>query len=242
MRKPLVFLALIAMVAGVLAATATATAKGEDEQGVRTWQVTITNLTPEVAGNPGDSTQPLSPPLAIVHSKKADVWSVGKIASSGVAAIAEDADNGPLTSALAGSRGVRSVETFTKDNGAGAPPVIFSADSLSFAVTTRGEEDRLTLLSMLVNTNDAFAGLDALHLRGKGGTYYAMAYDAGSEANNQLENSIPGPCCTGPGVRDETADLIAPHAGILPGVGGLTPAQWGWGDGPAAMIVVERIR
>lgn len=239
MRKPLVFLALIAMVAGVLAATATATAKGEDEQGVKTWQVTITNLTPVVAGNPGGSSQPLSPPLAIVHSKKAEVWSLGTVASAGVAAIAEDADNGPLTSALDGTPGVRSVETFTKDNGAGAPPVIFSAGSLSFTVTTRGEEDRFTLLSMLVNTNDAFTGLDALHLRGKGGTYYAMAYDAGSEANNQLANSIPGPCCGNPGVRDPTADPIAPHAGIV-GVGDLTPAQWGW-SGPAAMIVVERI-
>jgi hypothetical protein len=233
MRKPIVLLVLVAAVAGLLAATATATAGGDS--GVKTWRVTITNLTPN--NGPGAS-QPLSPPLAVVHSTKVDVWSLGAIASTGVAAVAEDADNGPLTGGLSGAAGVRSVATYTKDNGPAVPPVIFSADSLTFTVTSRGSENRLTLLTMLVNTNDAFTGLDALHLKGKGGTYYAMAYDAGSETNNEDADFIPGPCCGHAAVRAPTSDLIAPHAGIL-GIGDLDHAMWGW-NGPAAKIVVER--
>jgi len=38
--------------------------------------------------------------LIVVHSRQADVWGVGEIASHGVAAIAEDANNAPLESAL----------------------------------------------------------------------------------------------------------------------------------------------
>ena len=64
----------------------------DDDSATRTWDVTITNLT-----RPGS--QPLSPPLFVVHSKRADVWSLGDIATHPVAAIAEDANNGPAESA-----------------------------------------------------------------------------------------------------------------------------------------------
>src|SRR5687768_2434331 len=79
-------------------------AAGSSSKPQRSWQVTITNLT-----RPGS--QPLSPPLVVVHSRRADVWSLGQIASHGVAAIAEDADNSVLESALAGQRGILSVQT-----------------------------------------------------------------------------------------------------------------------------------
>ena len=97
MRK-LILLGLI-----VLAATASPSAGGggrdeRDDDAAKTWRVTITNLTPPEPGAPGS--QPLSLPLFVVHSRQADVWGVGEIASHGVAAIAEDANNAPLESAL----------------------------------------------------------------------------------------------------------------------------------------------
>lgn len=224
---------LVALVAG---AVLTGAALAGDDGGVKTWRVTLQNLTP--ATGPGAS-QPLSPPLVVVHTQAADAWSVGSRASAGVAAIAEDADNGPLAAALTGAPGVRSVATILKDNGAGAPPVVFPSSSVSFEVTTRGAENRLTLLSMLVNTNDAFTGLDSVRLRGQGGTLYAMAYDAGSEANNEDAAFIPGPCCGSPGVRDATSDPIAPHPGIA-GTADLDADAYGW-DGAVARITYERV-
>jgi hypothetical protein len=223
---------------GALAAAAVLTGAalaGEDD-GVKTWRITLTNLTP--ATGPGAS-QPLSPPLVAVHSTKADAWSVGSVASAGVAAIAEDADTAPLTVALTGAPGVRSVTTVPKDNGAGVPPVVFPGSSLTFEVTTRGEESRLTLLSMLVNTNDGFTGLDSLLLQGQGGTLALMAYDAGSEANNEDAGFIPGPCCGSAGVRDATVGPIAPHPGIA-GTGDLDPMVYGW-SGAVARVTYERV-
>lgn len=224
MRR-LTWVALLALGAAMLA-VGTAGAN----QGSQTWRVTITNLTPPGPGAPGS--QPLSPPLIAIHSNKADVWSVGDIASHGVAAVAEDADNSVLESALPQLDGVETVMTV-----AGGP--IPSGASRTFEVESDGSFNRLSIVTMLVNTNDAFTGLDSLHLHGRGETHSTMAYDAGSEANNELESHIPGPCCNNPFVRAPEGRLIRPHEGIL-GVGDLSPALYDWND-PVARIAIERI-
>jgi hypothetical protein len=219
MRRILLLAVALALALGLTAASATA------DQGARTWRVTVENLTP--AGS-----QPLSPPLFVVHGKRVDVWSVGEIANHGVAAIAEDANNSVLESALPSLPGVRDVFT-----GAGGP--IPSGTSQSYVVEANGAHDRLTLLTMLVNTNDAFTGLDSLRFRNQGTMVFRMAYDAGSERNNELASHIPGPCCNNPFVRDPEGALIAPHTGIT-GVGDLDPAVYGWTE-PVVKITVERI-
>jgi hypothetical protein len=215
------------------ALTVTPALAGDEEgegDGTRTWRVTITNLTPLGPGAPGS--QPLSPPLFVVHSRRADVWSVGEIANHGVAAIAEDANNAPLESALPHVNGVKAVFT-----GAGGP--IPSGATRSFTVETSESFDRLSIVTMLVNTNDAFTGLDAFHLRGNRASVPTMAYDAGSEKNNELKAFIPGPCCGNAFVRDPEGALIRPHEGIT-GRGELSPAVYDWPE-PAARIVIERV-
>src|SRR6266545_3338865 len=204
-------------VLGLTAAAALATvalAAPASAGGSTTWKVTVTNLTPPGPGAPGS--QPLSPPLFVLHSNKAHVWRVGELASHGVAAIAEDADNRVLESALPQLPGIRTVFT-----GAG------------------GRFDRLSVVTMLVNTNDAFTGLDALRLGGRGATLERMAYDAGSEANNELVGFIPGPCCNHPFVRDPEGELIRPHPGIS-GAGELDPALYGWQD-PVVRFAIQRV-
>ena len=226
MRR-LTLLACMALVTAALAAGgAWADDDGEDDGNARagTWRVTIANLTP--AGS-----QPLSPPLFVVHSKRVDVWSVGDIASHGVAAIAEDANNAPLESALPQLDGVKTAFT-----GAGGP--IPPGASRTYTVETSGRSSRLTVLTMLVNTNDAFTGLDSFRLRGQSASLATMAYDAGSERNNELRSHIPGPCCNNPFVRDPEGALIRHHEGIT-GRGELSPAVYDWDD-PAARITVER--
>jgi Spondin_N len=222
------FLALIG--AAVAVAGLMAVGVGADDDDTKVWRVTIENLTPAGPGAPGS--QPLSPPLFVVHSSRADVWSVGDIASHPVAAIAEDANNAPAASALARLRGVR--EVFT---GAGGP--IPSGASGTYMVETEGRFDRLSVVTMLVNTNDAFTGLDSFRLRGDGAVRRRMAYDAGSERNNELAAFIPGPCCNNPFVRDPEGKLIRMHPGIV-GVGDLDPAVYGWEE-PVAKISIERV-
>ena len=229
MRK-LILLGLVALATAALAVGPAFADDEHEDDATKTWHVTITNLTPPGPGAPGS--QPLSPPLFVVHSKQADVWSVGEIASHGVVAIAEDANNAPLASALPALPGVKTVLT-----GAGGP--IPSGVTRSFTVETSGRFNRLSVVTMLVNTNDAFTGLDSLRLRGHGSSHETMAYDAGSEKNNELKSHIPGPCCGNPFVRDPEGALIAPHEGIS-GRGQLRPALYDW-DGAAARITIERV-
>jgi hypothetical protein len=223
-----ILLALLAAFAAAALLTGAATAD-DDDGDTKTWHVTVANLTPPGPGTPGS--QPLSPPLFVVHSGNADVWSVGDIASHGLAAIAEDANNTVLESALPALPGVKTVFT-----GAGGP--IPSGQSRTFTVETSGLFNRLSLVTMLVNTNDAFTGLDSLRLRGRGGTHMTISYDAGSELNNELESHIPGPCCNNPFVRDPEGGLIRPHQGIT-GTGDLDPILYDWPE-PAARIMIQR--
>jgi hypothetical protein len=229
MRRFLVFALGTLLATALLIAPASGSDEDDDDGRTKVWRVTIQNLTPPGPGAPGS--QPLSPPLFVLHSSRADVWSVGEIASHGVAAIAEDADNSVLESALPQVHGVKSVAT-----GEGGP--IPSGAARTYTVETKGKHNRLTALTMLVNTNDAFTGLDSLRLRGEGARLETMAYDAGSERNNELKSHIPGPCCGNAFVRAPEGNLIRIHEGIT-GRGQLDPAKYDW-EGPAARITIER--
>jgi Spondin_N len=230
--KRLSLTGLLALITGALVIGPASGSHDDDDDGGKSklWHVTIQNLTPPGPGAPGS--QPLSPPLFVVHSSRADVWSVGDIASHGVAAIAEDADNSVLESALPQVDGVKSVMT-----GAGGP--IPSGVARTYTVETNGKFNRLSVLTMLVNTNDAFTGLDSLRARAGGSTLEKMAYDAGSERNNELKSHIPGPCCGNAFVRAPEGNLIHMHEGIT-GRGDLDPAKYDW-DGPAARIMIEPV-
>jgi len=67
--------------------------------------------------------------------------------------------------------------------------------SVQFALSTSGGNDHLSLTAMLVPTNDGFVGLDALSLPTASGTYrYTLnAYDAGTEANDEIVNGGGAP-------------------------------------------------
>lgn len=199
---------------------------------LRDYTVTVENLTP--AGS-----QPLSPPVIVVHTDHADVWSVGALATHPVAGIAEDANNGPAVAAFGALRGVRSAATGVDRTASGAAPIAPGA-SQTYLVRAR-QGDRLSLLSMLVNTNDGFTGLDALRLRSGTVTVRTHAYDAGSEVNDQLAAHIPGPAGNSPFVRNPEGAVIAMHPGIAAGVGDLTPETHGW-TGPVARITVGPAR
>ena len=213
---------LLAAALGLTLAPAASTA-GADSSGAREWRVTIQNLT---------GAQTLSAPLLVVHGKQADVWEAGTIANHGVAAIAEDGNTAVLESALPGLPGIRQVRAGAE----GIPP----GQTRTYSVNASGAHDRLSIVTMLVDTNDGFTGLDAVQFRNRGYSVDAPAYDAGSERNNELRAFIPGPCCGSPFARDPEGQVIRPHAGIA-GVGDLDPAVWGW-TGPVARITVAPVR
>jgi len=213
--------------AGVALAATAAIVPNAAEAGSRgptaTYQITIVNHT---------DAQPLSPVGAVVHRGGTDVWSTGQPASAAVAAVAEDAALPVFVATYDQVRGVRSASV-----GGDAP--IGPGQTITFELEGR-RSDRLSLVSMLVNTNDAFTGLDAVRLGNGTRTFDVGAYDAGTEVNNELPAFIPGPAGNSPGVRDPEGGVISPHEGIVGQPGGIDPAVYDWDD-PVATITVERL-
>jgi hypothetical protein len=220
--------AVTALALGLLAAAAV-----EAAPPTRTYRITIQNLMPTTSLG---GSQTLSPALVVVHDRSFDLWSVGEPAHQAVMDVAEDALTATGTSIF---RTVGGVETVIE---AGTP--IAPGSQVSFEITSDGDARYLSLVTMLVNTNDAFTGLDAIHLTGGTKTYRVYAYDAGTEVNDQLRASIPGPCCndlTRAGTTENNP--ITRHTGILASTGDLTPEIWGWNvNQPVALITVERLR
>jgi len=193
------------------------------------YTVTITNLTYD---------QIISPPVVVVHDGQFSLFDPGQPAGGELAALAEDGMTGPLVGLLEVSQGVADYAVAA----GGIPP----AASISVEVQIQGSAKMLSVAGMLVSTNDAFVGLDGLALpfglfnSSRGMTADAHAYDAGSEANTESCDHIPGPPCGNPGMRvtDGAEGFIHVHRGIQ-GTGDLDATMKDWNN-PVARIRIER--
>ena len=162
------------------------------------------------------------------------MFRVGKTASDALAQIAEDAINGPMLEALQSSSHVYDV--------AQGDGVVFPGESARYEIRAAGGQRRISMAFMLVNTNDGFAGVDALRLPRPNEdeiVVHLSAYDAGSELNTELRSHIPGPCCEGGGMGEDTSEPIHAHEGLL-GIGDLDPSTWGWAE-PVARLTIRRM-
>lgn len=194
------------------------------------YEVTITNVT---------RGQVFTPIVVASHKDGFHLFSAGQPASVELEQIAEGGDTGPLETSLRGSPDVLEVA----DSGAPLPP----GQSVTVMVNTRGQFDHLSVVSMLVPTNDAFFALNGVEgPKGKNtSVLYVPAYDAGTEANDELCTSIPGPpvLCNGEGFnasREGAEGYIHIHAGIH-GIGDLVAAERDWRN-PVARITIRRVR
>ncbi|MEM6985135.1 MAG: spondin domain-containing protein [Pseudomonadota bacterium] len=145
--------------------------------------VSITNLTHGMY---------FTPRLLIAHTGAVDLFEAGTPASAGLTAIAEGGDTSVTANALdAGFASAQRNQTF---GGLLAP----SSTSADYTFETN-DHPYLSLATMLVPTNDAFAGLDSWRIPTAPGTYTVNlnAYDAGTEANDEINSG--NTTLTGPG-------------------------------------------
>lgn len=192
--------------------------------GPQTFELTITNLTPG---------QIFSPVLVATHDASASVFRAGGKASPELAILAEDGDNTPLQALLLTLPAVHDVAS-----GSG---MVMPGASQSILIEATQDSRLLSLASMLVTTNDTFAGIDSLRLPAGSEAIFAFAYDAGSEANSELCNYIPGPPCGSAGMHDPAqSEGVITVANGIHGIGDLQPATWDW-RGPVAQIVIRRL-
>ena len=151
-----------------------------------TYQLKITNLMPN---------QSLTPLLAATHTSAFSVFVAGTSATSGVKTMAEDGNVAPLSTTLNGNASVMQVAT---GSGLTTPAV-----TTTLNIVGGGSFNWVSIVAMLIPTNDTFVGArTTLPAAGELKVIYANAYDAGTEVNDQLCASIPGPNypeCGGPG-------------------------------------------
>ncbi len=194
------------------------------------FEVTLENLSPATGDG---ASQPFSPPLFATHTIRYHLFKVGTYASNELAQIAQDAVSAPMIDLLNQAPQVHDV---VQGDG-----VILPGKKTTVRIKARPGFSKLSLVSMLVNTNDAFTGIDAVRLPRFGtAVYYLKAYDAGTEKNTELAAHIPGPCCGNPFNGIETHQRIKVHKGIQ-GIGDLDPEMYGW-EQPVARLTIKMVQ
>ncbi|CAM9317205.1 unnamed protein product [Ascophyllum nodosum] len=183
--------------------------------------------------------QPFSPVLVVAHTSDVALFQEGLPASDAIKLMAEDGDNSALLE-LAGSD---DVAPFICGAAVGEAP-LFPGETtrLSLMVDDEvcGDNAKFSLVSMLINTNDAFVGIDTDDLDTT--KVFPPAYDAGTEANNELCACIPGPACDADSGNLEDGPgegYIHINRGVH-GVGDLTASVHDWRN-PVAEVFVARL-
>lgn len=204
-------------------------------------QVRITNLT---------NAQPLSPVAVIMHRSGFNSFMDGEVASTALEILAEGGDN---TDVLSEARDADEHVASGTTVGPVPPRTISPPVTLTvpFAALT---DLRLTVLSMLVHTNDAFTGVNAAGVGSRvvSGSVRLTGptWDAGTEANNERGDSMPGPDFAGEGfnaARDDPINRVRFHQGVVTqasvesGFAASSLLERHRFDNPTSRIVVTRV-
>jgi len=194
----------------------------------KVFEVEVTNIT---------HNQPFSPAAIVLH-QTGSMWTLNQPASDALEQMAESGDNSQLLS-----------ESYVTASSSGTG-IIGPGASESIDVETTEEGDlMLSVGTMLVNTNDAFTGLNSINVTnlavGDSLSYRSAAYDAGTEGNTESAGTIPGPADGGEGfnsVRDDL-DRVYRHPGVVTVNDGLTSSvldQSHRFDNPVVSITIRR--
>lgn len=193
------------------------------------YEVTLTNIT---------RGQIFSPAVVYTHTRAMKpLFMPGQPASPEVAGVAEDAMLDPLVESLSNSANVRKVAVLT-----GAEGPILPGETATIIIEGSHWASQVSLMGMLVSTNDAFYGINGARAPMAGSKAYQLpAYDAGSEANTERCEHIPGPPCGHGGVRvtEGAEGYVHIHAGIH-GIGDLEPTEADWNN-PVALLKVRKL-
>jgi len=199
-----------------------------------TYQVIVTNLT---------YAQPMSPVALVLHNE-GQLWSVGEMASVALENLAESGDNSAVLA-----------ESIVLSGQGGAGLILPGmSEMVDVSYTVSDENNAPTMLSlatMLVNTNDAFTGINALAINnlavGESISLTTSSYDSGTEKNSELMTTIPGPAGggTGEGFNAERNDIdkVAMHSGVVSADDGLMVSaltQAHRFDNPTLAVMVTR--
>lgn len=224
----------------LLMALALTAVSNVDAANTRTYEVTIVNLT---------DGQWFTPPVVVTHRSNMRLFQINKEASVGIQEIAENGNLAPMIEMLEGDSRVVDFEVVA----AGDPPPLAPGSQISAEIEASSNSDRLSLVSMLICTNDGFTGRNRLRLPRRVGntvTYAMPAYDAGTEINTEDFADIVPPCPALTGVETTVEGTgasnpalaengkITGHPGITGGAG-LDPEIHDWIGGTGVVVITR---
>lgn len=194
----------------------------------RVYEVSITNLT---------RGQAFTPILVASHKHGPSLYTLGSPASSELAIIAESGNTAPITAKLKATG--RTIDV--KDSGGLLQP----GATVTMRLNAKGAR-YFSMVAMLIPTNDAFVALNGIHLPKRSASHLAIAYDAGSEPNDEMCANIPGPVCGGEGASPDAGGegYVHVHAGIRSAgddVNLLDAGERDWRN-PVALVKIKRVR
>lgn len=212
---------MLALAGAVAFAGASAASASE-----RTYRITVTNITKGLF---------FTPTIVASHNQATHFFTVGDPASESLAAMAEGGDIVPLMNDYLENDRVADIQNTAGLLGPGETAVL--------TMTSEAGSRHFSAGAMLLPSNDFFYGLDSVLLptSKRRVTYFAQAYDAGSEPNDELCINIPGPQCGGEGVSPDVdgEGYVYPAPGFH-GEGDLSVSAYHW-QGAVAKITVNLI-
>lgn len=217
------------------------------------YTVQITNLT---------YSQPFAPAAIILHESGYHAFAEGETASMGIEVMAEGGNPSMVI-----EEAMDSTDFLDAQNSGGILGPRTTGDTFTLVVPELDADDlRLTVTTMLVNTNDAFTGLNAANVSnmavGDAKTFMTVTWDAGTEANTETAATMPGPAAGAAGgggeaagydpVRDDLANVVRLHTGVTTNANATDPSREGLAtsvlneghrfDFPTSRVVITRTR
>ncbi len=190
--------------------------------------------------------QPFTPPVLATHDRDTELFDRGEAASFEVKEIAENGNLDPMVNFLTGNADITDFAVAV----AGDPPPLMPGAVVSADISANSRRERLSMVSMLICTNDGFAGVDSTRLPRRFLFRPIRAYDAGTEINTEDFADIVPPCPALTGVESADAGtgasnpalaengVVTRHRGVF-GISDLIPSLHNW-RGPVGFMVVVR--
>lgn len=209
---------------------------GGNSEAKKTYKISVTNVT---------ANQALSPAAIVLHTPSYHIFQAGDAASVALEKLAESGDNKQVLSEAKTDSGFLASSSSEHI----APG---ETETIELSISEDEDSVYISVASMLVDTNDAFVGVasDKIESLGKGESFsmHVPVWDAGTEANTETADTIPGPAGGGEGFnasRAGDANFVGIHQGVITSADGLATSVLGEShrfDNPGAMLRVERMQ
>lgn len=242
MKKSLISASIIAASLTLVACGGSNSSNSTSTQTLYEFKIEVLNLT---------NAQPLSPPAIVAHSSGYQMFDEATRASIALEHLAESGSNAQII-----SEANSNVETYASE--AATTPIEPGAQaSYSLVFDEPLTDAKVSVATMLVNTNDAFTGqknidISTLEINASM-SVSGPVWDAGTEGNSETAATIPGPVGDSPddshkafdAERSSDLNYVVFHSGVVTADDGLTTSALNEShrfDQPASRIIITRIR